>query len=181
MSISRRHFLKLSGTTLAVLAAGLEVAVPKLHAAGRKLKLKDAKEVPNVCHFCSGGCGLILHVRNDEIVNLEGDPDHPTNKGSLCPKGAALSQVRKNPQRVTKPKYRAPGSKEWKEISWEEATDKIAAKIKHVRDASWVPAANRTDAIGALGSAEIDNEECYILTKFIRTIGSNLNEHQARV
>ena len=181
MIISRRQFLKLSGSTLAVLTAGLEINVQEVRAAGYNLKIKDAKEVPSVCHFCSGGCGLILHVQNGKIINLEGDPDHPTNKGSLCPKGAALGQVRDNPRRVTKPLYRAPGSKEWKEISWEDATNKIAAKVKEVRDANWIAGANRTDAIGALGSAEIDNEECYLLTKFIRTLGSNYNEHQARI
>ena len=181
MNISRRHFLKLSGSTLAVLAAGLDINVQEAKAASYTLKIKDAKEVPSICHFCSGGCGLILHVQNDQVINLEGDPDHPTNKGSLCPKGAALSQVRSNPRRVTKPQYRAPGSKEWKEISWDEATTKIAAKIKEVRDTTWIAAGNRTDAIGALGSAEIDNEECYMLTKFIRTLGSYYNEHQARI
>jgi len=181
MNISRRRFLQLSGSTMAVLTAGLDINLQEAQAAGYNLKIKDAKEVPGNCHFCSGACGLIMHVQNDQVINLEGDPDHPTNKGSLCPKGSALFQVRNNPRRITKPLYRAPGSKEWQEISWEDATTRIAAKVKEVRDANWIAADNRTDAIGVLGSAEIDNEENYLLTKFIRTIGSNYNEHQARV
>lgn len=181
MSLSRRQFLKLSGSTLAILASGLNFDVEEAKAAGYSLKLREAKEYTSICHFCSGGCGIILHVRDGNLINLEGDPDHPTNKGSLCPKGAALGQVRDNSRRITKPMYRAAGAKEWQDISWEAAIDKIANKIKDVRDANWIASANRTDAIGLLGSAELDNEECYIMTKFIRLMGSNYNEHQARV
>ena len=181
MSYSRRQFLKLSISTISVLSTGLNFDVEKARAAGYELKLKGTTEYPNICHFCSGGCGVIVHVRDNKLINLEGDPDHPTNKGSLCPKGAALGQVRGNARRITQPRYRAPGAKDWQPISWDAAIDKIAGKIKETRDKNWIPDTHRTDAIGILGCAELDNEECYILTKFIRTIGSNYNEHQARV
>jgi formate dehydrogenase major subunit len=181
MDFSRRQFLKLSVSTVSILSTGLHFDTKKAKATGYTLKLHDATEYPSICHFCSGGCGVIVHVRDGNLVNVEGDPDHPTNKGTLCPKGAALGQVRGNARRITKPLYRAPGKKDWQEISWETAFDKIAGKIKEVRDSTWLPATNSTDAIGLLGSAELDNEECYLMTKFIRTIGSNYNEHQARV
>lgn len=181
MVLSRRKFIKLSLSTVSVLAAGFELDSEQVKAASYTLKLQDATEYPSICHFCSGGCGIILHVREGKLINLEGDPDHPTNKGSLCPKGAALGQVRDNPRRIVKPLYRPPGGTEWQEISWETAIDKIARKIMSVRDNNWIASANRTDALGLLGSAELDNEECYIMTKFIRLMGSNYNEHQARV
>lgn len=181
MSFSRRQFLQRSLATASILGAGLDFDLARAKAAGLELKLKQAKEFPNICHFCSGGCGVIVHVQNNKLINLEGDPDHPTNKGSLCPKGAALGQVRGNQRRITKPLYRAPGAKEWQSLSWDAAMDKIAVRIKETRDKTWHATAHRTDAIGVLGCAELDNEECYILTKFIRTIGSNYNEHQARV
>jgi len=181
MILSRRQFIKLSVSTVGVLSSGMYFDAKKARAASYSLKLREAVEHPSICHFCSGGCGIIVHVRDGKLLNIEGDPDHPTNKGSLCPKGAALGQVRDNPRRVLKPRYRPAGGTEWQDISWEAAIDKIARKLKDVRDTTWIPAANRTDAFGVLGSAELDNEECYIMTKFIRLMGSNYNEHQARV
>ena len=181
MSFSRRQFLQRSIATVSILSTGLNFDVEQAKAAGQELKLKGTTEYPNICHFCSGGCGVIVHVRDNKLINLEGDPDHPTNKGSLCPKGAALGQVRGNTRRITKPLYRAAGAKDWQPISWDAAINKIAARIKETRDAKWNGPMHRTDAIGILGCAELDNEESYILTKFIRTIGSNYNEHQARI
>ncbi|MBP2627559.1 MAG: formate dehydrogenase, alpha subunit [Firmicutes bacterium] len=181
MTLSRRQFIKLSVSTITVLSTGLPFEAEKARAIGYNLKLRNATEYPSICHFCSGGCGIILHVRDEKLINLEGDPDHPTNKGSLCPKGAALGQVRENPNRILNPLYRPPGGKEWQPISWEAAIEKIANKIKTVRDTTWMNEVSRTDSLGLLGSAELDNEECYIMTKFIRLMGSNYNEHQARV
>jgi len=181
MALSRRQFIKLSVSTITVLSTGLPFETEKARAIGYDLKLRNATEYPSICHFCSGGCGIILHVRDEKLINLEGDPDHPTNKGSLCPKGVALGQVRENPNRILSPLYRPPGGKEWQPISWDAAIEKIANKIKTVRDTTWMKEASRTDSLGLLGSAELDNEECYIMTKFIRLMGSNYNEHQARV
>lgn len=180
MQVSRRQFLKLSAA-LTVLATGLGLDVNAARAEGYRLKISETREVPSICHFCSGGCGVLLSVQGDTLVNLEGDPDHPTNQGTLCPKGAALGQVRGNPRRITRPLYRPAGAADWQEISWEEAMDKIAAKVKTVRDQTWQDEGHRTDAIGVLGSAEIDNEESYLLTKFTHLLGSVYIEHQARV
>ncbi|SMC35223.1 Molybdopterin oxidoreductase [Sporomusa malonica] len=182
MTLSRRQFIKLSVSTVTVLSASLPFEAEKARAAGYDLKLRDAKENPSICHFCAGGCGLIVHVRDGKVINIEGDPDNPTNKGSLCPKALACIQVRENPVRPLKPLYRAPGAKEWQPISWDEAIERIAQKIKEVRDTTWInDGTNRTDALGMLGSAEVDNEESYLLTKFMRTMGSTYIEHQARI
>ena len=181
MNVNRRQFLKLSASAMAVLAAGLGVDEKAAKAAGQSWKLQGTKEVPAICHFCAGGCGIIVHTKGDEVINIEGDADHPANQGSLCPKGAALGKVRHNPKRVTKPLYRAPGSAKFEEISWDAAIDKIAKKISDVRESTWNEAANRTDAIGIFGSAEIDNEECYLVTKMSRLIGTQYLEHQARM
>ena len=181
VNLNRRQFLQLSGSALTVMATGLGMDLGAAKAAGRNWKLQDTKEVPAICHFCAGGCGLITHVRNGEVVNVEGDIDHPTNQGTLCPKGAALGQVRYNPRRITKPMIRKPGSAKWEEISWEAAIEKVAKKVKETRDATWNEKANRTDAFGVFGSAEIDNEECYLVTKFARVMGTVYLEHQARM
>jgi formate dehydrogenase major subunit len=122
-----------------------------------------------------------MHVRNGQVTRLEGDPDHPVNRGRLCPKVTAGSPLPGAARRVTKPLYRPPGAAGWQEISWDEAIARIAAKIKAVRDATWLQAVNRTDSIACLGSGHLTNEECYLLSKFIRLLGSNYIENQARV
>ena len=130
------------------------------------------------------------------MIHLEGDPDHPTNEGTLCPKAASLLSVANSPDRVTKPKRRAPGADHWEDISWEDALERVAKKTKEVRDASWKAAdeivnaktglkelfsVNRAEGIAFLGSAEVDNEESYLISKFCRLIGTPYNEHQARI
>jgi formate dehydrogenase major subunit len=186
MNVTRRGFLKLSGLSIAALATGLGFDLSAAEAQGYALKLEGCKKIPSICHFCSGGCGLLLHVKGGKLIHLEGDPDNPTNEGTLCPKAASLEQVAYSPERPKKPMRRAPGSDHWEEISWEEAIDRIAKKTKEVRDATWtstdeittktgekrkVPA-NRAEGIAVIGSAEIDNEESYLLTKFSRLIGT---------
>ena len=181
MKLNRRQFLQLSGSTLTVMAAGLGIDLTAAKAAGRKWKLQDTKEIPAICHFCAGGCGIITHVRDGEVINVEGDADCPTNQGTLCPKGLALGQVRHNKNRILEPMYRAPGSSKWEKLSWDAAIEKIALKTKDVRDTTWNEKGNRTDALGIFGSAEIDNEECYLVTKFARVMGTAYLEHQARM
>lgn len=136
--------------------------------------------VRGVCRFCSGGCGVIFHTAKGEIVGLNGDPDHPVNKGSLCPK-AAPGPIRGNPHRITRPLYRPPRSNVWEEISWEAALVKAAEKLKEARDACWDTAAGRTNGIAVWGSAQLTNEESYLLAKFARLLGTNHIESQARV
>ena len=199
MRFSRRDFLKVSGLTLSAVAAdlGLDLGrARRARAASPRMKTVGATEHRGVCHFCAVGCGLVLFVKNGKLVDLEGDYDAPMNQGGLCPKGQALLEVHENPVRVTKPLYRAPGADHWTEISWDEALDRIARKIKEVRDADWVATetvvnpvkktaqavpVNRVDSIGWVGSAEVDNEESYLFTKFVHLIGSNFIEHQARL
>lgn len=139
---------------------------------------------------------MLLYVKEGKLIHLEGDPDHPTNEGTLCPKAASLLSVANSPDRVTKPRRRAPGADKWEDISWEEALDIVAKKTKEVRDASWKAAdqivnaktglpesltVNRVEGIAFLGSAEVDNEESYLISKFSRLIGTPYNEHQARI
>ena len=196
MDVSRRGFLKLSGLSIAAFATGLGFDPAVAEATGYALKLEGTKKIPSICHFCSGGCGMLLYVKEGKLIHLEGDPDHPTNEGTLCPKAASLLSVANSPDRVTKPKRRAPGADHWEDISWEDALDRVAEKTKEVRDASWKAAdeivnaktglkemfsVNRAEGIAFIGSAEVDNEESYLFTKFCRVIGNPYHEHQARI
>jgi formate dehydrogenase major subunit len=162
----------------------------ELERAAAGTKLKDAKEITTACNFCSCGCGIICHVREGKLVHLEGDPAHPINEGALCSKGAAMITTHESDQRLRVPLYRAPGAERWQEISWEEALSRLAARLKATRDANWLATeragetdwpVNRTDAIGFLGGAQNTNEECYLVNKLARLLGTNCVEHQARL
>lgn len=201
MDISRRSFLKLSGSALVL--STLSVNLDPAKAYAQTLRIKNAKETTTICPYCSVGCGIIVHTINGKVVNTEGDPDHPINEGTLCPKGASLYQLINNPLRLKKPRYRAPGAAEWKEVEWDWALDEIAKRIKTTRDRTFKITSkskvkekqpdgtekevekefvvNRTDAIAHLGSACLDNEECYMLQKLLRSWGVVYMEHQARV
>jgi len=185
MDMTRRGFLKISGAT--ALASGLNISLPPNAASAQPLKLKYAKETTTICPYCAVGCGIIVHTQDGRVVNTEGDPDHPINQGTLCPKGSSLYQLSENPNRLKTPLYRAPNSKEWKEVTWEWTLNKIAYNIKTTRDASFMAknekgeAVNRTDAIASVGSAALDNEECYVYQKFLRALGLVYIEHQARI
>jgi formate dehydrogenase major subunit len=123
---------------------------------------------------------------------MEGDPDHPINQGTLCPKGQAIAQIHQvdgeiNPRRITKPMHRAPGASSWQEITWEDAINKIAAKIKDTRDKYFITqdangkTVNRCEAIAQLGGGELDIEECYLASKMARALGIVYVEHCARL
>ena len=188
MNIDRREWLKSVAGGGAAFAVGDFFVDEPSRAA--ELKLAGAKEFTTACNFCSCGCGMVGHVINGKLVNLEGDPGHVVNQGALCVKGTAMLATHDSPQRVRSPKYRAPGSDKWVEISWDEALDKLARNLKSVRDSTWVATekegeqefpVNRTDSIGLLGGAQSTNEECYAWTKFARLLGTNFIEHQARL
>lgn len=195
MNVTRRSFLKASGISLTVLATGLGFDVAAAQAQGFALKLQGCTKIPSICHFCSGGCSMLLYIKEGKLIHLEGDPDHPTNEGTLCPKAASLASVAYSPDRPKNPKYRAPGATQWKDITWEEAIERIAKKTKEVRDATWksteeitnakgekeTVTVNRAEGITFIGSAEVDNEESYLITKLSRLIGSPYHEHQARI
>ena len=188
MTTGRRSLLKWTGAGLALGELGFDVA--PVQAAAQSTKLKDAKEYTSVCTFCSCGCGLVGYVKEGKLVHLEGDPDHVINEGSLCSKGISLGMVPNSAERVTRPMYRAPGSEQWQELTWDEALDKLAQKIRRLRDENWIAKekdgdrevpVNRTDAIAFLGGAQNTNEECYLLSKMGRMLGTPMIEHQARL
>jgi formate dehydrogenase major subunit len=194
--------MKLSGST--VLLGSLGVSLDPADAdAKQDLRIKDAKETKTVCPYCSVGCGINVHTKDGKVVNTEGDPDHPINEGTLCSKGASLYQIINNPLRLTKPKYRAAGATEFKEVEWDWALDEIAKRVKDTRDRTFKLTSkskvkekqpdgtemdvekeftvNRTDGIAHVGSAALDNEECYMLQKLVRSWGLVYIEHQARI
>ena len=187
MSTSRRQFLKRSSTGI-VAGIGLFGITPTVSASPPDLKLKTfkCKETTTICPYCGVGCGQIVSARDDKVINIEGDPDHPINEGALCSKGSALYQVANNERRLKKVLYRAPGSDKWEEKDWDWAIEKIAARIKKTRDKTFIgkekgKVVNRTDGIACLGGAALDNEECYLLSKTARALGITYLEHQARI
>jgi len=185
MEITRRSFLKISTGALLLSSLGLNLEPAKAYAA--ELRIKGAKETTHVCPYCGYGCSIIVYSKEGKVINAEGDPDSPLNEGSLCPKGAAVYQLVNNPNRITEPMYRAPGATEWKKISWEEALNKIARLVKKTRDKYFITknakgqVVNRVDAIAHVGSAALENEECYLLQKLMRSWGLVYIEHQARI
>lgn len=194
MSVTRREFLVISGvvgTGVALSSLGLDLGPVKAHADELKMsKMKTAKNTTSICPYCSVSCGLIVSAdsKTGNIINIEGDPDHPINEGSLCSKGSAMFQTTaNNPQRLSKVLYRAPFSDKWEEKSWDWAITEIAKKIKSTRDASFVEknakgqVVNRTEAIAQIGSSNIDNDEIWLLNAMSRALGLVYIDHQARI
>jgi len=195
MDMNRRQFFKacaagLGGSSLALL--GFSPA-PVL-AEARSFKLARATETRNTCPYCSVGCGILMYSLGDkaknaysEIIHIEGDPDHPVNRGTLCPKGAGLLDFVHSPNRLKYPEYRAPGSKEWKRISWDDAFDRIAALMKADRDANFVAktadgkTVNRWLTTGFLAASASSNEAGYVTHKVVRSLGTLVFDNQARV
>jgi len=167
------------------LATGTAIA-PGTAAARSPLKTAGSAENITVCPFCGVGCGQIAYTDDDELLHVEGDTLHPISEGTLCSKGAALSQVTNNPRRLKQVMYRAPGSSKFEPRTWEWAFARIAERVKATRDASFQTKSgertvNRTEAIACLGGAALDNEECYLLVKAMRMLGITYIEHQARI
>lgn len=186
MKVTRRDFLKGAGT--ATLGTSLVdwFGGPADAEARAGTLFSQFKETLTICPYCAVGCGIICHTKDGKLVNTEGDPDHPISEGALCSKGSALFQIAENERRLTKVKYRAPGSDEWEEKSWDWAIPRIANRIKKTRDATFRKAdkgasVNRTEGIAFLGGAALDNEECYLYSKFARGLGIVYLEHQARI
>lgn len=185
-NVSRRNFLKLmaAGATAATVWQG-NTAVPAI-AAPKAYRLKDTKVSPSVCIFCGVGCGLLVYARDGKVVNVEGDPDNPNNEGGLCGKGSSAYEVYASPRRLKKVLYRAPGSDRWEEKDWRWAIPEIAKRIKKTRDAGFKVkdgeiTVNRAEALAQLGGASHDTDECYLLSKFARSLGIVSLEHQARI
>jgi formate dehydrogenase major subunit len=194
MDPGRRQFLKLTtlgGATVSVLGFDLGPAL----AQARALKIERTSETRSTCPYCSVSCGVIIHTLGDRsrnvtptVVHVEGDPDHPINQGTLCPKGITLKQNIVNDRRLTRVMYRAPGGREWQEKSWDWAIDRIAQLVKRTRDERLIQkdAAGRTinalTALGVIGGCTDTNEVNYLLVKAFRAgLGVIPIEQQARI
>jgi len=189
-SVTRRDWLRVAAGGSVGLALGGLLDLPKVRAATQEFKLANVREFTTSCNFCSCGCGMIAAVREGKLITMEGDYDHIVNRGSLCVKGISMFATHTSPNRLRTPRYRAPGSDRWEEISWDDAVGRIAEKIRKTRDATWVATeklgdaevpVNRTDAIAFMGGAQNTNEECYLFQKAARLLGMPFVEHQARL
>jgi formate dehydrogenase major subunit len=189
-SVTRRDWLRVAAGGSVGLALGGLLDLPKVRAATQEFKLANVREFTTSCNFCSCGCGMIAAVREGKLITMEGDYDHIVNRGSLCVKGISMFATHTSPNRLRTPRYRAPGSDRWEEISWDDAVERIAEKIRKTRDATWVATeklgdaevpVNRTDAIAFMGGAQNTNEECYLFQKAARLLGMPFVEHQARL
>ena len=160
--------------------------VPAVRAATRDLKLSEISEFTTSCNFCSCGCGMIAAVSDGKLIAMEGDYDHIVNRGSLCVKGISMFATHASPKRLQTPRYRAPGSDHWEDISWQDAVNKIARKIRKTRgrDVDRDREGDRrqgrrpstaTDAIAFMGGAQNTNEECYLFQKAARLLGMPLS------
>jgi formate dehydrogenase major subunit len=188
MAITRRTFIKGLGGGLAAWGGSDAVSARPARAdALAPAKTKGAQVTTSICPYCGVGCGLIAQTKGGKLINIEGDPDHPINRGALCSKGEAVFEVVTSPRRLKKVKYRAPGSDHWEEKSLDWALSAVARRIKATRDAGFItksPAGvpvNRTETLASIGGAAINNEECYLNVKLTRALGIVYLEHQARL
>ena len=193
MDVSRRTFIK---TTLAggVTASAFGFDTAPVHAQAQALKISRTSETRSTCPYCSVSCGVIIHTLGDkaknttpQVMHVEGDPYDPTNRGTLCPKGASLEQEIHNERRLTKPQVRRPGSDRWEDISWEDAINEIARKVKETRDATFIEkdnqgrTVNRCEGMAFTGGCTDTNEFNYLVVKTMRSLGVCYLENQARV
>ena len=193
MPTTRRDFLKLTAVGGAA-AAVFGFDVRPAYAELKTLKIGRANETRSTCPYCAVGCGTIIYTIGDgaknvtaQVVHVEGDPDHPTNRGTLCPKGSSLAQDILNDRRLLKPQVRRPGGSQWEDISWDDALNEIAARIKKTRDDTFIAqdamgrTVNRCPGIAFTGGCTDTNEFNYLVIKSMRSMGVTYLENQARV
>jgi len=193
MGLSRREFFKV-GTAGGAAALLLGFDARPVMAQAKELKIARTTETRSTCPYCSVSCGVIIHTLGDkaknvtaQVVHIEGDPDHPINRGTLCPKGASLQQEVMNDRRLTKPQVRRPGKTEWEDISWDQAINEIAKHVKKTRDETFVEknadgkTVNRCEGIAFNGGCTDTNEFNYLVVKTMRSMGVVYMENQARV
>ncbi len=197
MDLTRRGFVKLTAAGLAVSslgALGFGSEGEALAASVRPFKLTATTETRNTCTYCSVACGILIYSLGDraknaksDIIHIEGDPDHPVNRGTLCPKGSALLDIVHAPTRLKYPKYRAPGTNEFKRVSWDFALGRIATLMKQDRDANFVAknaagtTVNRWLTTGMLAASASSSETAFLTWKVVRSFGMVVFDNQARV
>lgn len=195
INVTRRQFFKLGGAGLASSSLAMMGFAPEpAEASIRQFKLTHAKETRNTCTYCSVGCGILMYSKGDggknvqqNVFHIEGDPDHPVSRGSLCPKGAGLLDFVHSKGRLAYPQVRAAGSSEWTRISWDDALTRIARHMKDDRDANFVQrnaqgqTVNHWTTTGFLAASGSSNEAGYITHKVVRNLGMVAFDNQARV
>jgi len=195
MDVTRRGFVKLSATAVGASSlTALGFSPKEALAEVRAFKLARTTETRNTCPYCSVGCGVIMYGLGDraknartEIVHIEGDPDHPVNRGTLCPKGASLVDFVHSPQRSIFPEWRKAGADKFERVSWEFALDRIARLMKDDRDKNFVAknakgaTVNRWTTFGMLAASASSNETGYLTHKVFRALGGVCFDNQARV
>lgn len=195
MKVTRRQFLNISAAGLGSSSiAALGFSAAEAQSDVRAFKLARSTETINTCPYCSVSCGLIMHSMGDKaknnqmsIFHIEGDPDHPVNRGTLCPKGAGLVDFVHSPDRLKYPEYRAPGSSEWKRISWDEALSRVAWLMKDDRDKNFIArnaagaTVNRWTTTSFLAASASSNETGWLTHKVVRSTGMLGFDNQARV
>src|SRR4029077_16263316 len=193
--MTRRQFLSVTGASLAGSSLALMGFSPSVVLAEvRQFKLARATETRNTCPYCAVSCGLLMYSLGDNaknakasIFHIEGDPDHPVNRGTLCPKGAGLIDFIHSKSRLTHPEYRAPGSDKWQRITWDDALDRVAKLLKADRDANFIEknvdglTVNRWLSTGMLAASASSNEVGYLTHKVMRSLGVLAFDNQARV
>lgn len=195
MKFSRRQFFRISsagvgGSTIALMGFSPTAALAEV----RTYKLAHATETRNMCPYCSVSCGLLIYSTGDksknakaDIIHIEGDPDNPINRGTLCPKGSGLLDMVKSPNRLKWPQVREAGGTEWKRISWDDALTRIAKHMKADRDANFIEknaagvTVNRWSTFGFLASSAASNEPGYLSHKILRSLGVVAIDTQARI
>jgi len=193
MGLSRREFFKV-GTAGGAAALLLGFDARPVLAQAKELKIARTTETRSTCPYCSVSCGVIIHTLGDkaknvtaQVVHIEGDPDHPINRGTLCPKGASLQQEVMNDRRLTKPQVRRPGKTEWEDISWDQAINEISKHVKKTRDETFIEknadgkTLNRCEGFAFNGGCTDTNEFNYLVVKTMRSMGVVYMENQARV
>src|SRR2546428_1526872 len=190
MSLSRRDFLRFGAGAAGAAVAPKEIELTPVEAAATSIRIKEAKVFPGVCPYCAVGCPQLIYVKDNKIIDIEGDPDAPHTEGALCPKGSSTYQVSMNERRITKCLYRAPGSNRWEEKPLDWMMEQIAQRVRKSRDETFVEKAkvgdkevtvNRCEGIAWLGSSVLDNEENYLIAKLARGMGLVNRENSARL
>lgn len=192
MELSRRQFFQTSATALATTAFGFDLG--RAQARAKQLKIARTTQTASVCPYCAVGCSVVIHTLGDKadnvapaVVHIEGDTESPINRGTLCSKGISLKEYVVNDRRLTQPLYRAPGATAWEPMSWDDAIERMARRIKDSRDAGFIDrdeqgrTVNRLENVALIGGCTDTNEINYLLGKFRFGLGIATYENQARL